>query len=84
MALADQALERARSDAGTYVDDLGNTRIDAGRVNRDRLFCDHVKWHLSKIMPKIYGDKVSHEVTGRDGSPVEIRWAKPEEVKNDG
>lgn len=36
---------------------------------RERLH--HHRWKVSKLLPKTYGDKVSHELTGADGGPVE-------------
>jgi hypothetical protein len=45
--------------------------VDAAAVNRDRLRVDTRKWLLSKALPKIYGDKLTAEVTGKDGAPFE-------------
>jgi|SRR5580700_443027 hypothetical protein len=42
-------------------------------IQRSRLRVDTRKWLLSKLMPKVYGDKITNEVTGPDGGPVEIR-----------
>jgi hypothetical protein len=36
-----------------------------------RLQVDTRKWLLSKALPKIYGDKLTAEVTGKDGGPIE-------------
>jgi hypothetical protein len=38
-------------------------------MNRSRLRVDTRKWFLSKVLPKIYGDKIA--VTGNDGGPLE-------------
>ena len=27
-------------------------------------------WMLSKMLPKVYGEKVTQEVTGKDGAPL--------------
>ena len=43
-----------------------------------------MKWRLAKMCPKKYGDKAHLEVTGQDGGPLTIRWAKPGEADNDG
>lgn len=37
-------------------------------MNRSRLRVDTRKWFLSKVLPKIYGDKIA--VTGNDGGPL--------------
>ena len=43
-------------------------------VNRSRLRVDTLKWLMSKIAHKKYGDKVQQEITGADGGPLVIRW----------
>lgn len=37
-----------------------------GDVNRDRLRVDTRKWYLSKLAPKIYGDKLDMTTNGKD------------------
>lgn len=39
-----------------------------GEVNRDRLRVDTRKWLLSKVLPKVYGDKIVH--SGDDANPI--------------
>lgn len=39
-------------------------------VQRSKLRLDARKWLASKILPKVYGDKVQQEVTGADGAPL--------------
>ena len=41
-------------------------------VARSRLRVDTRKWYLSKVLPKVYGDKILQEITGKDGGPIEI------------
>lgn len=38
-------------------------------INRSRLRVDSRKWFLSKVLPKIYGEKLA--VTGADGGPLQ-------------
>lgn len=40
-------------------------------VNRARLRVDTRKWLMSKIAPKRFGDKKSHELTGANGGPIQ-------------
>ncbi|HXF55285.1 MAG TPA: hypothetical protein VNK52_14305 [Hyphomicrobiaceae bacterium] len=47
-------------------------KADAAQVQRDRLRFDARRWLLSKALPKIYGDKISAEVTGPDGAPIQM------------
>ena len=44
-------------------------RIDATTVARNRLRVDARKWMLSKMLPKVYGDKM--QMTGDGGGPIE-------------
>lgn len=39
-------------------------RTDHDVINRSRLRVDTRKWYLSKVLPKIYGDKVDMNLTG--------------------
>ena len=44
--------------------------VDSGYIQYARHRTDTRKWYLSKIAPKKYGDKVTAELTGADGSPL--------------
>lgn len=71
--LADELVEIADDGSNdSYVDDDGKVRTDAEVVARSRLRLDTRKWLLSKMLPKIYGDKVQTELTGANGGPVQI------------
>lgn len=64
--LAEDLLEIAdegRND--TYTDDNGNERTDQDVIARSRLRVDTRKWMLSKMLPKIYGEKL--ETTHKGG-----------------
>lgn len=41
--------------------------------NTARLRVDARKWYASKLAPKVYGDKLTTEVTGADGGPVQVQ-----------
>ena len=41
-------------------------------IAHKRLLVDTLKWKLSKMLPKVYGDKVTQELTGRDGGPIAL------------
>ena len=56
--------------ADTYVDERGNERIDPGDVQRRKLKADNLKWIMSKLAPKKYGDKL--ELGGDDKSPLTV------------
>ncbi len=48
-------------------------------VNRSRLRVDTRKWLASKLVPKLYGDKVTNEHSGPNGTPIEYANLTPEE-----
>lgn len=47
-------------------------QVNGEAVARSRLRVDTRKWMLSKMLPKLYGEKTVHEHTGKDGGPIEI------------
>lgn len=69
---ADEILDIADDgENDTYEDEDGNPRTDYDVIQRSRLRVDTRKWLLSKVLPKVYGEKVA--LTGSDGeSPAEI------------
>ena len=48
--------------------------LKSERVNRDRIRMDARKWLVSKIAPKLYGDRQAVEVTGESGGPIVIKF----------
>ena len=54
------------ADDGT--NDRPDGKTDTDHINRSRLRVDTRKWLLSKVLPKVYGDKLQH--TGEGGGPV--------------
>ena len=57
--LADELVEIADDSTNdTYTDEDGNVRTNQEVVARSRLRVDTRKWMLSKMLPKVYGDKL--------------------------
>ena len=54
----DQMLEIADEKQGVIVDDDGNERLDSGFQQRQKQRIDALKWTLSRMNPKKYGDKI--------------------------
>lgn len=46
--------------------------VDGDHIQRSRLRVDTRKWLLSKVLPKVYGDKSTTTHTGPDGGPVQF------------
>ena len=53
----------------------GHTHFDMATKAKDaglgRLAYDALKWHASKMVPKVYGDKTEVAVVGANGGPVQ-------------
>lgn len=47
-------------------------------IEHGRLQVDARKWILAKALPKIYVDKVTAELTGKDGGPIEASFTVTE------
>lgn len=75
-----------RNDTCTDYDAEGKAieKIDYDHIKRSCLRVDFYKWYVTKILPRVFGDKISHEVAGKDGGPLKFRWAKPGETPDDG
>ena len=47
-------------------------RMDPGAVQVQRLQVKLCKWLAAKLLPRVYGDKLTAEVTGLEGGPVPL------------
>lgn len=71
--LADEILSIADDGSNdTYTDEDGNQKVDYDVIARSRLRVDARKWYASKLAPKKYGDKLTNEHTGANGSAIEV------------
>ena len=67
------------ADGNPLFDDHGQPRVkrvlaplSADVIAHKRVQIDTRKWMLSKMLPKVYGDKVTQEHTGAGGGPIAI------------
>jgi hypothetical protein len=68
---AEELLEIAdETSKDKMVDEYGNEKPNSEYINRSRLRVDTRKWLLSKVLPKVYGDRQQHEISGKDGIPL--------------
>jgi len=66
-----QEYARAREEyAHRMVEKLTEIAENTEDVQRARLLCDNIKWTASKVLPRIYGDKVQQEVTHTNIAPA--------------
>ncbi len=52
-------------------DDACGWQVNGDAVQRSRLRIDTRKWALARMNPKKYGDKITNEVVGAGGGPVQ-------------
>lgn len=68
---AEQIIEIADDGSHDVISDGdGNERTNQEVIARSRLRVDTRKWLMARMAPKRYGDKITQEVTGADGSPL--------------
>lgn len=62
--MADELLEIAdETSRDTIKNKSGDEVADTEWISRSRLRVDTRKWMLSKVLPKVYGDKVTADIT---------------------
>jgi hypothetical protein len=69
--LADEILQIADTpqEGTTIIDKPTGREVKTGdMIEHRRLQVDARKWYASKVAPKKYGDKITQEVVGKDGS----------------
>ncbi len=74
----DAMLEVARNGANDYKlisRGEGETELvpDHEHIARSRLIVDTMKWRLSKMAPKRYGDRITQEISGPNGGAIPTR-----------
>ena len=75
-AIADELLEIADDGRNDWMqrrgnDERGGCELNGEHIQRSRVRIDTRKWLLSKMLPKVYGDKSEVAVTGADRGPVQ-------------
>lgn len=80
LRMADEITQIADNGSNdTYTDDEGNERTNQDVIARSRLRVDTRKWLLSKMLPKVYGDKL--ELSGDPDKPLALVIASPHDEK---
>lgn len=70
-AYIEEIIDIADDSSGDYTADKdGDLHFDAEHYQRSRLKVDTRKWIASKMIPRLYGDKVEH--TGPEGGPLQV------------
>jgi hypothetical protein len=76
LAIADELLEIADDGRNDWMqrtgnDERGGWELNGEHIQRSRVRIDTRKWLLSKMLPKVCGDKTEVAVTGADRGPVQ-------------
>jgi len=78
------------AEGNQILDPEGNPRmkrvlvpLNSDVIAHKRLQIDTLKWKLSKMLPKIYGDKITQEHTGPGGGPIPIAAVNLRNLKDD-
>ena len=69
--MAEEIMEIADDSTGdATTSEDGKTTVNPEHIARSRLRVDSRKWVVSKLLPKVYGDKLQH--TGDGGGNIKI------------
>lgn len=77
-AIFDECLQIADDATNDYMansDDEGGTayKLNGEHIQRSKLRIDTRKWMAGKLRPKKYGEKITQELTGKDGGAIETK-----------
>jgi hypothetical protein len=76
LSMADELLEIADDGSNDWMvregkDGEPSWILNGENIQRSRLRVDTRKWVVSKMLPRIFGDKVINEHSGPDGGPIQ-------------
>lgn len=75
--MADEILNIADDGSNDWIFQNGDDearekyKLNGEAIARSRLRVDARKWVASKLLPKKYGDKIDHSLSGPGGGPIE-------------
>jgi len=79
--MADELLQIADDSSGDVViNEDGTVRQNSEFTSRSRLKVDTRKWILSKMLPKLYGDRVATTLENSDGTPLSVAVMTPDQL----
>lgn len=82
--LAAEIIEIADDGARDYVDDDGKKVVNHDHIQRSKLRVDARKWYAAKLAPKKYSEKVSQELSGPGGAPLQVETStRPQLTKEE-
>lgn len=72
LAMADEMLEIADDSSRDYVATENGLVLDPENVQRSKLRVHARQWLMGRLLPRVFGDRVTQEVTGKDGGPLGV------------
>ena len=76
--LADEIELMAEAEPRMYADRDGVQRVDPGWVAWQRARAESKRWLASKLLPKIYGDRLALDGDGAVGIAIQVNLTTPE------
>lgn len=76
---SEEILEIAFDDKGDIISEGGKIMGNHAAVQRARLKVDALKWTMSKLHPKRYGDKLTHEAETNEA--IKLSWEQPKRLE---
>lgn len=81
-----RAREARKAAAATYAEmaeDGIAAAEDGFALAKAKEMAHHLRWKASKMNPSSYGDKVTQEITGAEGGPlqVQVTYVNPKKVE---
>jgi hypothetical protein len=67
-------VDRQNKDGSTYE------TVNSEHINRSRLRVDTRKWLMARMAPKKYGDRITQEVSGPNGGPIQTEEVNAREL----
>lgn len=61
-------------------DDAAGWRVNGEHIQRSKLRLEARKWMAAKLQPKKYGERVTQELTGKDGGPIQTEDMTPNDL----
>jgi len=85
---ADEIMEISDDGSNDWQEREHGPSLNGEHVQRSKLRVDTRKWLMGKAAPKKYGDKVAHEVAGKDGGAITtsltVTFLKPGQTPDEG
>lgn len=67
---ADDTIDISDDGSNDWYEHEGIEKPNTEHISRSRLRIETRKWHLTKLLPKVYGEKQTLEHTGKDNTPL--------------